>query len=157
MPLMVGKYEGHAFLMKNIEKLVRVYVCPHCQARFTASHSLSLHINRCCRGEPRMEFPNKPIELPRTAFEKAFFPDKQMQVGETSWIESETRRLGIHICHAAYGHGGQRRGGNELVDGFHTPSRTVFQFHGCKFHGCPKCYPDREAVVSQGNTVAQLF
>ena len=42
---------------------------------------------------------------------------KRMLVGETSWIESESKRRGIHICHAACGHVGQRRVGNGLVDG----------------------------------------
>ena len=28
------------------------------------------------------------------------------------------------------------------VDGFHQVSRTVFQFHGCFWHGCPTCFTD---------------
>ena len=27
------------------------------------------------------------------------------------------------------------------VDGFCLEANTVFQFHGCHWHGCPKCYP----------------
>jgi len=33
--------------------------------------------------------------------------------------------------------------------GITTKSRTVFQFHGCHFQGCPTCYPDREYVLHQ--------
>ena len=29
------------------------------------------------------------------------------------------------------------------MDGYHHESRTVFQFHGCHFHGYPKCLPER--------------
>jgi G:T-mismatch repair DNA endonuclease (very short patch repair protein) len=29
------------------------------------------------------------------------------------------------------------------VDGFHAPTNTVLQFHGCFFHGCETCYPKR--------------
>ena len=29
------------------------------------------------------------------------------------------------------------------VDGFHEATNTVFQFHGCFWHSCPKCYRDR--------------
>jgi hypothetical protein len=29
------------------------------------------------------------------------------------------------------------------VDGFHAPSKTVLQFHGCYFHGCCVCYTHR--------------
>jgi G:T-mismatch repair DNA endonuclease (very short patch repair protein) len=32
------------------------------------------------------------------------------------------------------------------VNGFHAASHTVLQFHGCFFHGCPKCYPDSGAI-----------
>ena len=27
------------------------------------------------------------------------------------------------------------------VDGFHAASNTIFEYHGCIFHGCRKCYP----------------
>ena len=27
------------------------------------------------------------------------------------------------------------------VDGFHKESNTVYEYHGCIFHGCRKCYP----------------
>ena len=35
------------------------------------------------------------------------------------------------------------------VDGFHEVTNTVFQFHGCFWYGCPKCYRDRVAKNSQ--------
>ena len=28
---------------------------------------------------------------------------------------------------------------------FHEATNTVLQFHGCYFHGCPKCYQDKAA------------
>ena len=34
------------------------------------------------------------------------------------------------------------------VDGFHEATNTVFQFHGCFWHGCPKCHRDRAAKNS---------
>ena len=37
------------------------------------------------------------------------------------------------------------------VDGYHQPTNTVLQFHGCFWHGCPTCLPDR----SLKNTVNQ--
>ena len=30
-----------------------------------------------------------------------------------------------------------------FVDGYHEPSRTVYEFMGCTFHACPKCHPYR--------------
>jgi len=33
--LTIGVYEGHAFLIKDIAKLVKTYACTHCGQRFT--------------------------------------------------------------------------------------------------------------------------
>ena len=30
------------------------------------------------------------------------------------------------------------------VDGLHPETRTVYEFHGCFWHGCPTCYPKRQ-------------
>ena len=29
-----------------------------------------------------------------------------------------------------------------FVDGYDAETKTVYQFHGCFFHGCPKCFPN---------------
>jgi len=62
------------------------------------------------------------------------------------------------------GHGGERwlpRDGKQMksspVDGYHHKTRTVFQYHGCPFHGCPKCYPNRQEVITNGKTAEQLY
>jgi hypothetical protein len=34
------------------------------------------------------------------------------------------------------------------VDGYHAPSKTILQFHGCYFHGCETCYTRRSLVNS---------
>ena len=31
-----------------------------------------------------------------------------------------------------------------LVDGYDADTNTVYEFHGCLWHGCPTCYPKRE-------------
>ena len=28
-----------------------------------------------------------------------------------------------------------------FLDGFSKRGNKVFQFHGCYYHGCPKCFP----------------
>ena len=32
-----------------------------------------------------------------------------------------------------------------FVDGYDPLTRTVYEFHGCLYHGCPRCYPNRRA------------
>jgi len=63
-----------------------------------------------------------------------------------------------------YGHGGERwlpREGGKMksspVDGYHHETRRVWQYHGCPFHGCPKCYPSRREVITNGKTAEQLY
>ena len=29
------------------------------------------------------------------------------------------------------------------VDGYNATTRTVYEFHGCFYHGCPQCFPNR--------------
>ena len=33
------------------------------------------------------------------------------------------------------------------VDGYNPTTRTVYEFHGCFFHGCPACFPNRHAQI----------
>ena len=66
-----------------------------------------------------------------------------------TWLEYMSRTLNIHIQHI---------GNSEkeyycpktkrFVDGFCTSANLVFQFHGCYYHGCPKCFPP-EAIHPQ--------
>ena len=57
-----------------------------------------------------------------------------------AWIEWEAKQRGIHIHHARCGHGGERHILRAPVDGYHPETQTVFQFHGCFWHGCEKCF-----------------
>lgn len=39
--------------------------------------------------------------------------------------------------------GGEVRALNKLVDGYDTTTNTVYEFMGCYFHGCPRCFPSQ--------------
>ena len=39
----IGIYKGHAFLIKDITKLAKTYVCNNCQVRFTKACNLQRH------------------------------------------------------------------------------------------------------------------
>lgn len=39
--------------------------------------------------------------------------------------------------------GGEVRLGHFTVDGYDEVKNTVYEFHGCYWHGCPICYTDR--------------
>ena len=46
-----------------------------------------------------------------------------------------------------------------FVDGYDSVTRTVYEFHGCLYHGCPKCYPVRDIkhYASPDRTFEELY
>ena len=74
----------------------------------------------------------------------------QSKVG-FQWLYIEDLKLGgeNRIKHAA--NGGEHtimipRWGKVHVDGYDTQTRTVYEFHGCEFHGCIKCRPRNRQI-----------
>ena len=60
------------------------------------------------------------------------------------WLYLEDQKLGRNrIQHSR--NGGEQvlrvKGGKVSVDGYDARTKTVYEFHGCEFHGCPKCKP----------------
>jgi len=162
--LTIAVYEGHAFLIKDIVKLAKTYACTHCGQRFTQACNLKRHHETCSAGETVIHCPGTKVEAPETAFERVMYQKGSALVQAILWLEREAKRRGIHIHHVMCGHGGERwllREGGKMksspVDGYHQKTRAVFQYHGCPFHGCPKCYPNRREVIANGKTAKQLY
>ena len=149
--LTMGLYEVHAFLIRDIKQVTHNHTCGDCQARCTQSDNLVRHAtSRCSRGQTKINCPNQRIRAPASAYERAFYPDNRCSFIGTKWLEWEAKQRGIHIHHARCGHGGERYILGAPVDGYHPETKTIFQFHGCFWHGCRKCYPDasqRKEVV----------
>ena len=144
--LTMGLYAGHAFLIKDLAQVARSYTCGGCQARFTKSSDLLRHTtSRCTGGQTKVVCPNNRIQFPPSAFEKAFYPESRYSFIAIKWLEWEARQRGIHIHHARCGHGGERKILGARVDGYHPETKTVFQYHGCFWHGCPQCYPEERS------------
>ncbi|KAK9696079.1 hypothetical protein QE152_g32144 [Popillia japonica] len=55
----------------------------------------------------------------------------------TQWLLWEEKQRGISIQHAARGQEAVING--VKVDGYCTETGQVFEFHGCFWHGCPRC------------------
>jgi hypothetical protein len=60
------------------------------------------------------------------------------------WLDSVAQKRNIFIHHAL--NGGEKKYNSLKFDGFCEETNTVFEFHGCFWHGCPECFPDREYV-----------
>ena len=157
----IGLYEGHAFLITNINKVTNNYTCGECMARFTRADNLNRHIKTCTRGRTNIECPGNRILAPESAFEKAFYPEGSFGIKATCWLEYVSRQSGTHIHHHRCGHGGERLVGGAQVDGYHPETKTVFQYHGCHWHGCIKCFPNPEQktevihVDKKGNEITR--
>ena len=152
IPLLnMGLYYGHAFLITNLKQVAGTYTCGDCQARFTRADNLVRHAaNNCSRGQTKINCLNNRIKAPSSAYERAFYPEQTCSFVAIKWLEWEAKKRGTHIHHASCGHGGERQILGARVDGYHEETKTVFQFHGCLWHGCEKCYPeDRQGLVMQ--------
>ena len=46
-----------------------------------------------------------------------------------------------------------------FVDGYDVTTKTVYEFHGCLFHGCPTCYPVRDIkhYCAPDRTMQELY
>ena len=154
----IGIYEDHAFLIKDIAKLAKIYVCNDCQGRFTQATHLQRHAKKCNQGETEIKCPEQKVKKPMTKYEEAFSNNAQTSPHCHEWLEKEEKRLGFHIHHALCGHGGERCLLGSPVDGFEPSSRTLFEFHGCFFHGCPRCVKTKRDVPTKiGKTPNQLY
>ena len=153
----IGIHEGHAFLIKDITKLARTYVCKDCQSRFTKACNLQRHAKTCSQGRAIIDCPNEKVKSPPTAYERTFYDAGQPSQLAISWLEKTGKLLGIHIHHAMCGHGGERWILGAPVDGYDPKSRKVFQYHGCWWHGCRRCFADRDTRIAHGKTREELY
>ncbi|CAL1296137.1 unnamed protein product [Larinioides sclopetarius] len=55
------------------------------------------------------------------------------------WLEYISSKEGIYIRHSLNGFGEQLIEGNP-VDGFCVETNTIYQYQGCFYHGCAKCF-----------------
>ena len=154
----IGIYGEHAFLIKDITKLAKNYECNHCHARFTQACNLQRHAERCAQGKTVIDCPGEKVEAPQSAYQKAFYPKHSASKESIRWLKYVEKNWKIPIAHAMSGHGGERWIENRPVDGYNHVRKLVLQYHGCHWHGCPKCFRDRNTVIERcGRTREELY
>ena len=62
------------------------------------------------------------------------------------WLTYQNRKPHVSIRHARYGgeHVILQGAKTYYVDGYDANTHTVYEFNGCFWHGCPRCFPDRD-------------
>ena len=94
----------------------------------------------------------------RRRAENGFHPQQAQPYGQMAvqWLTSEDAKNGCTIRHQ--GNGREKRIGKLPDDGWCAETRTAYQFHGCFWHGCPKCHTDPEETNPKNNkTMATLL
>ena len=94
----------------------------------------------------------------RRRAENGFHPQQAQPYGQMAvqWLTWEAAKNGCTIRHQ--GNGREKRIGKLPVDGWCAETRTAYQFHGCFWHGCPKCHTDPEETNPKNNkTMATLL
>ena len=89
--------------------------------------------------------------------ENGFRPQQAQPYGQMAiqWLTRESERTGLSIRHQANGR--EKRIGKLPVDGWCAQTHTAYQFHGCYFHGCPKCHQPEETNKLNGKTMVTLL
>lgn len=71
------------------------------------------------------------------------------------WLEWTMKENKIKIHHA--GNGGEKYICGYKVDGVDLENKTIYEFNGCFWHGCEKCYPNRQTLNTRvGKTMETL-
>ena len=88
------------------------------------------------------------------------FEDKTCSRGETTWLEYLMSKNPISIQHKL------RFGQKVLIinstkyypDGFSCiGAGTIYEYYGCYFHGCPKCFPNAEDLYNKAIARENIF
>jgi hypothetical protein len=84
--------------------------------------------------------PNAIARVPPGGYSTARFSDASHE-----WLEYIRRYEDApELRHCGNSTQGEKKIGKYFVDGFNEKTRTVYEYYGCFYHGCPKCYPNRK-------------
>ena len=90
--------------------------------------------------------------------ENGFRPQQAQPFGQMAvqWFNREACEIGCTIRHQANGR--EKPIGKLSVDGWCADTNTAYQFHGCFWHGCPKCHTDPDEINAvNGKTMGVLL
>ena len=159
--------QGHCFFIKDIELLTKTWECGGCEQRFNRHDNYNRHVTEgaCGGGKNKLLCPGGKFERIMSSSEKVFYGgNTKFCYAACQWIEKQSELIGKHIHHALCGHGGEfcagvanvegDSGKDIPVDGYEPESKLIFQYYGCKWHGCP-CQKERNSLEKErySNTI----
>ena len=124
--------------------MTKLWECAGCKQRFNRHDNYNRHLTggTCGGGKTKLICPGEKFERNLNSSEIVLYGGKKnFSYAACQWIEKQSELIGEHIHHALCGHGGEfsvKVGGKKnFVDGYEPKTRTIFQYYGCKWHGCP--------------------
>ena len=79
---------------------------------------------------------------------QGYQPARKYSLMALQWLAWVHHQTGDRILHAL--NGGEQKIDGNYVDGYNPSKRTIYEFHGCVWHGCSKCYlPDTLNPVNE--------
>ncbi|VDI13173.1 Hypothetical predicted protein [Mytilus galloprovincialis] len=88
---------------------------------------------------------------------QGYNPEEKHSIKALKWLRYVSKSKGIHIQHAR--NGGEKCIGDYRVDGYHKSEdgeEIVFEYHGCFWHGCSKCYSKQTVNTVNKMSMADL-
>ena len=138
----LGMLAGHCFYIKKMDILTQSWECEVCKQLFTRKHDLRRHKELECEGvNTTIICQGEKVKRMPSESEKVFYGES-FSYAACQWLEYMSIETGRHIHHALCGHGGERVMRNSLghefylVDGYDPVTKTVYEYQGCRWHGC---------------------
>jgi hypothetical protein len=78
---------------------------------------------------------------------------------QIEWLKMLENELGIIVQHAENSDGEHKiKNSRYKADGYYENKNAIFEFHGCYYHGCKKCFPNRnETNKTTGQKYKMLY
>ncbi len=76
--------------------------------------------------------------------EHGYQPNRRTSLEATEWLEFLNDELGGAIRHGR--NGKEKKIGKHFVDGIDELTKTIYEYNGCVFHGCPRCTQPEDTV-----------
>ena len=88
---------------------------------------------------------------------QGYCPEEKQSIKVLQWLKYIEFKDHISIQHAR--NGGEKKVGDYKLDGFYESETepVAFEFHGCFWHGCPKCYSRSTVNTVNKRTMEELY
>jgi len=84
-----------------------------------------------------------------------FNPEQNSSTKALQWLQFISSSENKHIQHSK--NGGEFHVGKYRVDGYHEGSKTIYEFNGCYWHGCPRCFSTCEFNNQKYKTYGMIY